>query len=141
MTPYKEVYDAFLAKILEDEWEEWLLQEAEQDWKSIMESAIVWFKFPRVPLDRNDEGFINTLTQNEIQIIADYMKCEWLSRCMATWENVKPLYDERDFSPANFIDKLKSMIAEERHNAAMRESIYYRSRNGKPFQYSKLGKN
>lgn len=28
-TPYDEVYDAFHARILEDEWENWLIEEAE----------------------------------------------------------------------------------------------------------------
>jgi hypothetical protein len=30
--------------------------------------------------------------------LATYMKCEWLNRTILTWENVKPLYEERDFS-------------------------------------------
>jgi hypothetical protein len=29
MTPYSKVYDAFLARILEDEWENWQIEEAE----------------------------------------------------------------------------------------------------------------
>lgn len=98
MTPYGKVYEAFLARILEDEWDTWLIEEAEQDWRLIMEAAIPWFKFPRVNLERNDEGFIKTLGSEEIQIIATYMKVEWLNRTIMTWENIKPLYNERDFS-------------------------------------------
>ena len=67
------VYDAFLAKILEDEWESWLIEEAEEDWRQILESAIPWFKFPRISLERNDEGFINDLGQAEIQILANFI--------------------------------------------------------------------
>lgn len=33
MTPYDKVYEAFLARILEDEWENWLIEEAQADWK------------------------------------------------------------------------------------------------------------
>jgi hypothetical protein len=55
-----------------------------------------------------------------------------------TWENVKPLYEERDFSQANLLDKLESALESERKNARYRESIYYRSRGGKPYDYSKL---
>jgi hypothetical protein len=55
-----------------------------------------------------------------------------------TWENVKPLYEERDFSQANLLDKLSNMLKEEREKANWRESIYYRSRGGKPFDFSKL---
>lgn len=139
MTPYETVYNAFLSKILEDEWQEWLIEEAEQDWRQILEAAIPWFKFPRVPLDRDEKGFINTLTNEEIQIIANYMKCEWLNRCILTWENVKPLYTERDFSQANLLDKLSKMLESERQQAKDLESIYYRSRSGRPFKFSNMG--
>ena len=45
-----------------------------------------------------DCAFVEELTSEEIQILATYMKCEWLNRSIMTWENVKPLYEERDFS-------------------------------------------
>ena len=138
MTPYSKVYDAFLARILEDEWEQWLIEEAEQDWRMILEAALPWFKFPRVSLEHDDEGFSGDLRPVEIQIIANYMKCEWLNRCILTWENVKPLYVERDFSQANLIDKLNQMLEAERKNALAMESIYYRSRDGKPFDFTRL---
>lgn len=66
------------------------------------------------------------------------MKCEWLNRCIMTWENVKPLYEERDFSQANLLDKLDGALESERKKASQREAVYYRSRNGKPFDFSKL---
>ena len=138
MTPFSKVYTAFLSRILEDEWQEWMVEEAEQDWHQIMENAITWFKFPRVSLEHDENGFVGELTQAEIQIIADFMKVEWLNRCIMTWENVKPLYEERDFSQANLLDKLGSALETERKNARERESIYYRSRDGKPFNFSKL---
>ena len=138
MTPFDKVYAAFLSRILEDEWAQWMMDEAEQDWRQIMENAITWFKFPRVSLEHDEDGFFDNLTSAEIQIIADFMKCEWLNRCIMTWENVKPLYEERDFSQANLLDKLGSALESEKKSARERESIYYRSRNGKPFDYSKL---
>ena len=138
MTSYGKVYDAFLARILEDEWENWLIEEAESDWRQILEMALPHFKFPRVDLTHDDEGFSGDLGQEEIQIIANFMKCEWLNRCIMTWENVKPLYVERDFSQANLLDKLQSMLESELTRAKEIESIYYRSRKGKPFNFSKL---
>lgn len=138
MTPYGKVYEAFLARILEDEWDSWLIEEAEQDWRLIMEAAIPWFKFPRVSLERNDEGFVGVLGTEEIQIIANFMKCEWLNRCILTWENVKPLYNEKDFSQANLLDKLQNMLEGERAKAEEFESIYYRSRKGRPFNFASL---
>ena len=138
MTPFNKVYEAFLSRILEDEWQHWMLEEAEQDWYQIMTNAISWFKFPRNSLEFNENGFLNDLSNEEIQIIADFMKCEWLNRCIMTWENVKPLYEERDFSQANLLDKLSSLHEQERQKAQAREAIYYRSRKGKPFDFSKL---
>ena len=138
MTPYGKVYEAFLARILEDEWDTWLIEEAEQDWRLIMEAAIPWFKFPRVNLDRNDDGFIETLGSEEIQIIANFMKCEWLNRCILTWENIKPLYNEKDFSQANLLDKLQNKLEGERATAEKAEANYYRSRKGKPFNFASL---
>lgn len=141
MTPYTKIYDAFLAKILEDEWENWLIEETLEDWHQIMEAALPWFKFPRVDLARGEDGFFSDLGTEEIQIIANFMKVEWLNRCIMTWENVKPLYVERDFSQANLLDKLQSTLQAERANAKELESIYYRSRKGRPFDFSKLAAN
>ena len=138
MTPYWKVYGAFLAKTLEDEWGQWMPEETESDMKEILEGAIPYFKFPRVSLERNQEGFVEDLSPQEIQILSVYMKCEWLNRSIMTWENVKPLYEERDFSQANLLDKLKSTLEYERTNAARLEDFYYRSINGKSYQYSRL---
>ena len=141
MTPYEKVYEAFLARILEDEWENWLIEEAIADWRLILDAALPWFKFPRVSLEQTEFGFCGELGTAEIQIIANYMKVEWLNRCIMTWENVKPLYEEKDFSQANLLDKLGNTLKAERAKALELESIYYRSRKGKPFDFSKLASN
>lgn len=141
MTPYSKVYEAFLARILEDEWENWLIEEAENDWRQILEMALMHFRFPRVDLSHDDNGFSGDLGYEEIQIIANFMKCEWLNRCIMTWENVKPMYTEKDFSHANLLDKLQNMLESELARAKEIESIYYRSIKGKPFKFSKLASN
>ena len=51
------------------------------------------------------------------------MKCEWLNRTILTWENVKPLYEERDFSQANLLDKFNQMLEAEKYNALKLERI------------------
>lgn len=138
MTSYQTVYDAFLAKILDDEWGFWTEEEVKQDLRSLLEGAIPWFKFPRVSLDRGDFGFENDLSNTEIQILATYMKCEWLNRTILTWENVKPLYEERDFSQANLLAKFQSMLEAEKYNALKLERVYYRSYDNKPFDFTSL---
>lgn len=138
MTSLQIVYDAFLAKMLEDEWANWDMEEIEQDWKAILDGALPYFKFPRVSLDIQDDSFVDDLDNEEIQILASYMKCEWLNRTILTWENVKPLYEERDFSQANLLDKFQSLLEKEEKKAKQLEAIYYRSIKRKPFNYSKL---
>lgn len=138
MTPFDKVYEAFLSKILDDEWEGWDEEDIERDLFSLLEVAIARFKFPRVSLDHTTEGFVEDLTNDEVQILASYMKCEWLNRNILTWENVKPLYSERDFSQANLIDKFNKMLVAEQARAKALEGSYYRSVNKKPFDYTRL---
>lgn len=140
MTDFQVVYDAFLAKILEDEWVNWDLDDIQEDWKALLMGALPWFKFPRVSLDVDEENlcFNEDLSNEEIQILATYMKCEWLNRTILSWENVKPLYEERDFSQANLLDKFNQMLAAEKKNAARLEALYYRSIKRKPFEYRNL---
>lgn len=139
MTPLQDIYDAFLSKMLEDEWGNWTEEEAKLDWYSLLMAAIPHFKFPRKSLEIIENSFFkDELDNEEIQILATYMKCEWLNRSILTWENVKPLYEERDFSQANLLDKLNATLITEKNNAKELESIYYRSRKGKPFDFTKL---
>lgn len=138
MTELQKVYDAFLVKMLDDEWESWDLEDIEEDWKGLLMGALPWFKFPRVSLEIEDDSFVEDLSNEEIQILATYMKCEWLNRTILTWENVKPLYEERDFSQANLLDKFNQMLSAEKKNAARLEAVYYRSINRKPFKYRDL---
>ena len=144
MTDLQVVYDAFLAKMLDDEWGIWEEEDMQEDWKAILKGALPWFKFPRVSLDiitdeeTGTEKFEADLSNEEIQILATYMKCEWLNRTILTWENVKPLYEERDFSQANLIDKFNQMLVQEKKNAAKLEAVYYRSIKRKPFDYTQL---
>lgn len=140
MTSFDKIYDAFLAKILEDEWGSWDEDDMKADLKAILVSSLPYFKFPKVSLDFDDEydEFYEDLNNDEVQILATYMKCEWLNRTILTWENVKPLYEERDFSQANMLSKLNDTLAAEQKNARRLESKYYRSINYKPFDYRKL---
>ena len=140
MTALDKVYDAFLGKVLDDEWENWTEENIREDLYSLLSAAVTWFKFPRVSLDFTEDGFTDDLSNEEIQILATYMKCEWLNRNILTWENVKPLYEERDFSQANLLDKFNSMLAAEKSNARRLEANYYRSVNRKPFAYRELAK-
>lgn len=142
--PYQVVYDAFLAKVKEDDWSDASnIEMMLEDWRSILESAIPFFKFPRISLNRNDEGFIEKLGTDEVQILANLMKEEWLSRTINTWENVKVMYDERDWSPANLLRQFISLLDRSEQKALKLERLYSRSitdEDGmrKPFDFSQL---
>lgn len=140
MTPYSVIYSAFLSKQTDDEWENWTIHEINVDFRQMLEAGLPYFKFPRVSLARDDKGFKEDLNDQEVQIIACYMKCEWLNRIILSWENVKNLYTERDFSQANLLDKFTAMLKAERKQAEKLEAIYYRSVERKPFRYRELAK-
>lgn len=140
MTPYSVIYSAFLSKQTDDEWENWTIHEINADFRQMLEAGLPYFKFPRVSLARDDKGFKENLNDQEIQIIACYMKCEWLNRIILSWENIKNLYTERDFSQANLLDKFTAMLKAERKQAEKLEAIYYRSVERKPFRYRELAK-
>lgn len=146
-TPFLKVYEAFLARITADEW---TLEEdiaiVERDWQQLLDIAIFRFKYPRNSLkklefdpDPNCDcnpliscAFEGDLDQDEIQLLALYMKHEWIKRCIASWENIRQLYADKNFSQANHLDKLNKLetaVAEEIHKA---EGIYDRSRNKRP---------
>lgn len=140
-----DVYDAFLAKVNEDDWAgeidqsdlEWLLK----DWRAFYEAAIPYFKFPRNDLSIDEETleFKNkNVSRDEIYVIATYMKYEWLKRTVDSWENVKTQYEEKDFSQANLLKTFISLKDQVFEEAAHLERMYYRSPSKKPFNYSRL---
>lgn len=146
-TPLSFVYEAFLARITADDWTvEEELAIVERDWQQLLNMAIFRFKYPRVSLEYSPLGdadntclrglaFNEALTNDEIQILAALMKHEWIRRCIASWENIKQLYTDKDFSQANHLDKLlklESTVAEEIDHLV---GIYDRSRNKAPADY------
>ena len=123
-TPFLKVYDAFLARITADEWTlEEELAIVERDWQELLKMAIARFKYPRVSLEfeevnatTDDEAsplkiyqFTHDLTNAEIQVLATYMKHEWVKRCVASWDHIGQLYTSKDFSAANHLDKLNDL--------------------------------
>lgn len=146
-TPFLKVYDAFLARITADEWTlEEELAIVERDWQELLNIAIFRFKYPRVSLEReevepsSDDNphelkiyqFVNDLTNDEIQLLALYMKHEWVKRCIASWENIRQLYADKDFSQANHLDKLNKLEAAIANDVRRAEGIYDRSRGKRP---------
>lgn len=144
-TPFQVIYDAFLVKIKEDEWDDIdFIDIYKMEWRSILESAIPFFKFPKVSLKRDECGFVNELGDDEIQILANLMKVEWLSKTIHSWENVKVMYDERDFSQANLLDKFIKLLEKTEERSRKLQKMYSRVNTDKEsgiresYKYSKL---
>ncbi len=143
-TPFLKVYDAFLARITADEWTlEEELAVVERDWQELLKMAIARFKYPRVSLDFEERAsecdcpapsfaFKEDLTNDEIQLLALYMKHEWIKRCIASWENIRQLYADMDFSQANHLDKLNKLETAVALEVHKHEGIYDRSRGKNP---------
>lgn len=140
MVTYEEIYEAFLGQIESDEWNTWEEWEAQEDWKQLLNAAIPLFKFPRVDLYSTDEaGFLDEdMGLPEIQVLVGYMKAIWLERVVNSWENLRPLYSERDFSPATMLNELRLKLTQQVTLADNRERRYYRSDKGKPFPFRNL---
>ena len=139
------VYDAFLGKVNEDDWAhcysdddlKWLIQ----DWRTFLNTAIVYFKFPRCSLEIDevkqcfkDEQFSN----EEVQVLATYMKWEWLKRTIDSWENIKTQYDESDFSQAKLLSTFIELRKQVQSEAEELQAIYYRAVSKRPFKYRNL---
>lgn len=145
-TPFLKVYDAFLARITADEWTlEEELAIVERDWQELLKMAIARFKYPRVSLDFEEVSpaeddpsqlkiyqFSEDLTNDEIQLLAVYMKHEWIKRCVASWEHIGQLYTSKDFSAANHLDKLNDLAAYTLKEVEEQQDIYDRSRGKAP---------
>lgn len=149
-TPFIKIYDAFLARITADEWTlEEELAIVERDWQELLKIAIFRFKYPRIDLEveaitsenldseETQYQFVNDLTNDEIQLLALYMKHEWVKRCIASWENIRQLYADKDFSQANHLDKLNKLEAAIELEVRRAEGVYDRSRYKRPAELFK----
>lgn len=145
MITLMDVYDAFLARVNEDDWAngydkddlEWFMK----DWRQFLNMALAQFKFPRVNLDIDEENqeFVDPrMSQDEIQVLAAFMKYEWLKRTVDSWENIKTQYEEKDFSQANLLRQFINLKNQVELEAKNLERIYYRSVKRKPFDYGAL---
>ncbi len=147
-TPFLKVYDAFLARITADEWTlEEELAIVERDWQELLKMAIARFKYPRVSLEFEEVSaadiedsspqlkiyqFKEDLTNDEIQLLAVYMKQEWVRRCIADVNHISMLYTSKDFSAANHLDKLNDLEARVMLEVEEQQDIYDRSRGKAP---------
>lgn len=134
-TTLQDVYDVFLSKVESDEWMETeYLDVVEKDWNKLLDAAIFHFKYPRVSLEYDPIGkvFVYELGNPEKQIIGSFMKLEWLNRCIATWDNIRQLYNNKEFSQAHFLEKLNQTQQKTKEDCRHMLDDYSRSVNYRP---------
>ncbi len=135
-TSFSLVYDSFLSKITDDMYLQLTELDTFRMLEQLLLSAIEKFEFPRINLwnyelfeiqderiyngaDSNNQDaiaiiyhggcFNNSLTHEEMNILAVYMIVEWLSQQLASIENTRMKYSGSDFkftSQANHMQKL-----------------------------------
>jgi len=115
-TELQEVYNFLLAKTDAKEWA-WTedIELLQSDWKMLLRMAIQDFLFPRVSLEFEESeagtlGFKEKLTDAELQVLATYMKHEWLKRSITNWKNIEMLYHDKDFKISGKAAHLNALI-------------------------------
>ena len=116
-TRFSEVYDFLLAKTDAKEWA-WTedLEILQADWQMLLRMAIQSFLFPRISLEvatdeeTGETSFIETITDSEKQVLATYMKHEWLKRSITNWKNIEMLYHDKDFKISGKASHLNALI-------------------------------
>ena len=137
MTTAQKVYDEFLSQITDDMYMELTLEETIALLAELLEDAIPWFEFPRQSLEKedpskafsDDNGFVNNLTNEEINILAKYMIVEWLGQQLASVELVRQKYSGSDFkftSQAAHMGKLQSLQKEYERKGFHLQRLYKR---------------
>ena len=141
-TPFREVYETFLGKIDQDEWDLITdVENLEQDWLMLLKSAINRFRYPRVSLEyiEAEQTFVEELGQQEIQLLAVFMKNEWLKRALYSWNLIRQEYSTKDFqltSQANHMDKLKQTVDLSDYECKHMINLYSRVIEHKPVNWT-----
>lgn len=157
ITPFSVIYESFLSKITDDMFMELTKEETYKMLQDLLISAIPKFEFPRKNLfdyelgkevneDQLNDGevehinsyevgfFNNTLTLEEVNILATYMIVEWLGQQLASIENVRMKYSGTDFkftSQANHMQKLLVIKKDYEREGFHLQRLYKRRAPGK----------
>lgn len=156
-TTFASVYNRFLDQITDDMYMEMTLEDTRKDLQSLLMGAIPQFEFPKVNLtnyiihqeiveypeeddfviELNPDGytvvdrsnFVETLTGEEINILATLMVAGWVQRQVASIEVTRMKYSGADFkmtSQANHLAKLLALQTEIHRQAHHYQRLYGR---------------
>ena len=120
MTPYEDVFKAFLNKIQDNLYVELTEADTIEDLTGLLNSAITYFSYPKVDIrDKDDDGqyFNVTLGIDEIEILVLGMLIEWMKRELRSVDALRQSMTTKDFntySQASHINALVKASAAER---------------------------
>ena len=120
-TLFSQVYDRFFDKITDDMYVELTEQDTKKDCQSLLINAIPKFEFPKKSLTYqkedfsldpfNDESlFIETLTEEEIDILANLMVSGWLQRQIMSIDNTRQQYYGNTFKLTSQASHLNALV-------------------------------
>ena len=134
-TPFSRVYDSFFSKITDDMYMELTEQDTFEMLYQLLISAIQKFEFPRKNLEFTQQvettitydptthaqigsehhttnaSFTQSLSLEEINILAVYMIVEWLSQQLASVENTRMKYSGSDFKFTSQASHMQKILA------------------------------
>lgn len=155
-TSFTLVYDSFLSKVTDDMYMELTQLDTYRMLEELLLSAIEKFEFPRINLQDyellgvidqtiyngaesnnqdviailyEDGHFNNSLTHEEINILAIYMAVEWFSQQLASIENTRMKYSGSDFkftSQANHMAKILQLKKDYQREGFHMQRLYKR---------------
>jgi len=112
-TPYEVVFDAYFARVKDDLYTAMDAEELEEELIKILEAALPRFLYPKVDLNLRDNAtteFEETLTNEEVQILALLMNLVWAETKVSDIEVVRQLYRDHDFQLTSQASHLRALI-------------------------------
>ena len=121
-TLFTEVYDRFFDKITDDMYVELTEQDTKKDCQSLLINSITKFEFPKTSLTYHKEDFSldpyfddesqfdNSLSDEEIDILANLMVSNWLQRQIMSIDNTRQQYYGNSFKLTSQASHLNTLV-------------------------------
>lgn len=111
-TPYSQIYNAYFLRVKDDVYDKMDAEELEAELQQLLEAALPRFHYCKINLEeRNEDGFIVTLTPMEIQIIALLMNIVWAESEISSIEVTRQVFRDHDFNLTSQASHLRALIA------------------------------
>lgn len=109
-TPYEVIYDAYLSKIRDDLYTAMDSEELALELQTILKEALPRFLYSKVSLELNEDGFVEELNNEEIQIVSTLMKLVWIDTQIHSIEVTRQVYRDQDFQLTSQASHLRALL-------------------------------